>query len=103
MPPDPVPRETRNPHQGAIMSIHLTHEEVVAELERVIGASPNPTGAFTTRDLATMLGITEDQVRKKLKSVRAQNRLEVCRITRPNLGGIPQSRIAYRILTTDKK
>jgi len=81
------------------VTLHLTHEEVVAELERVIGESENPTGAFTTSDLSSMMGITEYQVRKRLKSVSAQNRLEVCRITRPNLGGIPQSRIAYRILS----
>lgn len=78
----------------------LTQAQILEELEQAIAFShpENPDDAYTTNDLTRMLGLSPGAVRSRLQVLSEAGRLEAVRITKFNIAGIPQPRIAYRIL-----
>jgi len=79
---------------------NLTQAQILEELEQAIATShpENPDDAHTTNDLSKMLGLSHGAVRGRLRVLFEAGRLETVRITRINIAGISQPRIAYRIL-----
>jgi DNA-binding Lrp family transcriptional regulator len=79
---------------------NLTQTQILEELERAIANSnpENPDDAYTTNDFAKMLGLSPGAIRNRLQMLSEAGRLEAVRVTKPNIAGIPQARIAYRIL-----
>ena len=79
----------------------LTQAQILEELEQAIAATAgeeNIEGAYTTRDLSTMLGLSSSAIRVRLQVLAEAGRLETATVTRTNIAGVPQPRTAYRIL-----
>jgi predicted ArsR family transcriptional regulator len=78
--------------------MHLTQEQIIAELETAIGNTEDPPDAYTTLELGDLLGLSNNAVRVRLRILSEAGRIEVVRVTKPNIAGVPQPRMAYRIL-----
>ena len=80
----------------------LTQAQILEELEQAIAATgeENIEGAYTTRDLSRMLGLSTSAIRVRLQVLSEAGRLETATVTRTNIAGVPQPRTAYRILPT---
>ena len=78
--------------------MHLTQEEIIAELETAIENTEAPPDAYTTVELGDLLGLSSNAVRVRLRILSEAGRIEVLRVTKPNIAGVPQPRMAYRIL-----
>ena len=83
--------------------MHLTQEEIIAELETAMSSAENPSDAYTTLDLVDLLGLSPNAVRSRLAVLSDAGRLEVVRITKVNIAGVPQPRMAYRILPASEE
>ena len=76
----------------------MTEADLIAELQAVIENVEAPDDAFTTGELADLLGVGEAAVRKRLKRISKTGRLVPVRIMRESLTGNLRKVWGYRIL-----
>jgi len=76
----------------------MTEADLIAELQAAIENVEAPDDAFTTGELADLLGVGEAAVRKRLKRISKTGRLVPVRIMRESLTGNLRKVWGYRIL-----
>jgi DNA-binding Lrp family transcriptional regulator len=76
----------------------LSTNEIIAELELARGKAEDPDGFHTTPEYAEMLGLGDGAVRKRLKKLERDGRLERGRKLVECLSGHRQTVTAYRIV-----
>ena len=76
----------------------MTEADLIAELQAAIENVEAPDDAFTTGELADLLGVGEAAVRKRLKRISKTGRLVPVRIMRESLTGNLCKVWGYRIL-----
>ena len=75
----------------------MTPDQIIAEL-KAARVSEGPKDAYTTGEIADMMGLGLAAVRRRLKVLQKADRLMAVRVERPNLAGQMQPTWAYRIL-----
>ena len=76
----------------------MSTEEMIAELEEILRAQPDPEGYYTAKEWGQMLGITSKVVNERLWAVKKAGRLAHVRVKRPALNGKMMPSDAYRIV-----
>ena len=76
----------------------MSESELLAELQAAVDNVESPDDAFTTGELADLLGVGEAAVRKRLKQFAKTGRLMPLRIMRESLTGNLRKVWGYRIL-----
>lgn len=77
----------------------MRETDIIRELEAVLAHAEDPDDAFTTNELAEMMGANVKKVRKLLRLLAKDGRLQSVKVMRPNLlNGVVAPRDAYRIL-----
>ena len=76
----------------------MTEADLIAELQAAIENVEAPDDAFTTGELADLLGVGEAAVRKRLKRISKTGRLVPVQIMRESLTGNLRKVWGYRIL-----
>lgn len=74
----------------------VTTDDILDALRQAL-EKPSDANGSSVVELAARSGISEDRVRKSLKTLAAQNRLEVGRAYRPDISGRPMLIPTYRI------
>jgi predicted ArsR family transcriptional regulator len=76
----------------------VTESELLRALQAALSAAPEgATGAMTTRELCEALDLYPEKVRRGLRALSAQGRLEIVRVKRQGLDGRMSYRPAYRL------
>jgi hypothetical protein len=75
----------------------ITEAELLAELQAVF-ADTGPDDAYTTPEIADLLGCTIEMARKRVRTLLANGRMEACRVTRTRMDGISTTVSAYRMV-----
>jgi len=78
--------------------MRMTEAEIIEELQAAIDNVDSPDDAFTTGEVADLLGIGDAAVRKRLKQFAKTGRLSPVRIMRRSLTGNLRKVWGYRIL-----
>jgi hypothetical protein len=81
----------------------MKESQVIAEIEAALRGTEGPRDAFTTLELAEMLGLGLDATRRRLHLLKATGRLEVLSVTRPTLSGQFRRVAGYRILPSEEE
>lgn len=76
----------------------MTEADLIAELQAAIENVEAPDDAFTTGELADLLGVGDAAIRKRLKKLNKTGRLLPVRIMRKSLTGNFRKVWGYRIL-----
>ena len=76
----------------------MSESELIAELQTAIDNVELPDDAFTTGELADLLGVGDAAIRKRLKQFSKTGRLLPVRIMRKSLTGNLRKVWGYRIL-----
>ena len=76
----------------------MTEADLIAELQAAIENVGSPDDAFTTGELAELLGVGDAAIRKRLKKLNKTGRLMPVRIMRNSLTGTLRRVWGYRIL-----
>ena len=76
----------------------MTEADLIAELQAAIENVGSPDDAFTTGELAELLGVGDAAIRKWLKQFSKTGRLLPVRIMRKSLTGDLRKLWGYRIL-----
>ena len=76
----------------------MTEADLIAELQAAIENVESPDDAFTTGELAELLGVGDAAIRKRLKKLNKTGRLMPVRIMRNSLTGTLRRVWGYRIL-----
>jgi|MGYP003145626491 hypothetical protein len=76
----------------------MTEADLIAELQAAIENVGSPDDAFTTGELAELLGVGDAAIRKRLKQFSKTGRLLPVRIMRKSLTGDLRKVWGYRIL-----
>ena len=76
----------------------MTEADLIAELQAAIENVESPDDAFTTGELAELLGVGDAAIRKRLKKLNKTGRLIPVRIMRNSLTGTLRRVWGYRIL-----
>ena len=77
----------------------MTHEEVLAELNALVIKAGESEDFMTTDELCDSWEMGISAVRRRLKLARKADRLEVRRVKRTNLAGVPVAIPSYRVLS----
>ena len=76
----------------------MTEADLIAELQAAIENVESPDDAFTTTELADLLGVGNAAIRKRLKKLKKTGRLLPVQIMRKSLTGELRKVWGYRIL-----
>lgn len=76
----------------------MTEAALIAELQAAIENVESPDDAFTTGELADLLGVGNAAIRKRLKKLKKTGRLLPVQIMRKSLTGDLRKVWGYRIL-----
>ena len=76
----------------------MTEADLIAELQAAIENVESPDDAFTTGELADLLGVGNAAIRKRLKKLKKTGRLLPVQIMRKSLTGDLRKVWGYRIL-----
>lgn len=76
----------------------MTSEEMIAELEAILQAQPDPEGYYTAKEWADILGVSQRIANERLWVAKRAGRLGHVRVKREGLNGKLMPSDAYRIL-----
>lgn len=77
----------------------MTEADLIAELQAAMESVESQDDAFTTGELADLLGVGDAAIRKRLKQFNKTGRLMPVRIMRKSLTGNLRKVWGYRILS----
>jgi DNA-binding GntR family transcriptional regulator len=74
----------------------VTENELLDALREARPTAPDD--ALTVKDICNLTGWHREKVQDAIGRLAMQNRIEVHKVSRPDIGGRPVTRSAYRIL-----
>ena len=82
--------------EGAV-ELDITEGQLLEALQRAV-TPDNPEGAMTIEDLRGQLGWSYGRIRRELHRLKDEGKLDVLRVSRPDLTGRMLPRPAYRFV-----
>ena len=75
----------------------ITEAELLEEIRAALG-DPGPDDAYTTMEIAGLLGVSQNTARERIRPLVMSGRMKPVRVRRTRMDGVVQTTTAYRLV-----